>query len=62
MDNYLSSSFASFFGELANDYSGSSVSGVGDINSDGYDDFLIGASSYSGGIGQTYLILGANTN
>ena len=30
-------------GEVANDYSGTSVAGVGDVNGDGIDDILIGA-------------------
>ena len=61
MDTDLSMSNASFFGESAGDSSGGSVSGVGDVNGDGFDDFLIGAySNYEGGMttGQTYLILG----
>jgi len=57
----LSASSASFWGEDANDYAGDSVSSAGDVNRDGYDDFLIGASADSdahSSAGQVYLILG----
>jgi len=56
---------ASFIGEVADDYSGLSVSRLGDVNSDDYDDLLIGApwNDEGGAIaGQTYLILGRATN
>ena len=49
-------------GITTSDYSGHSVSGAGDVNGDGYDDFLIGAYYYDAeGIsnaGGTYLIYG----
>lgn len=64
MDTDLSSANASFFGEAAGDISGFSVSGAGDVNNDGYDDFLIGAYGNDGGgvdAGQTYLIFGRAT-
>jgi len=60
-DNDLSNADASFWGEDSGDISGYSVSGVGDVNGDGYDDFLIGAyndEDGGGAAGQTYLILG----
>ena len=60
-DTDLSKADASFWGENAGDNSGVSVAGTGDVNGDGYDDFLIGAyKSGDGGsdAGQTYLILG----
>ena len=61
MDTDLSTSSASFLGEGANDYSGNSVAGAGDVNGDGYDDILIGADRNNDGggdAGQTYLIFG----
>lgn len=61
MDTDLSNVDASFIGESAGDQSGRSVAGVGDVNGDGYDDFLIGAWYNSDGgtkSGQTYLIFG----
>jgi len=61
MDTDLSKSDASFKGENANDRSGMSVAGAGDVNGDGYDDILIGAygNNHAGWMaGQTYLIFG----
>ncbi|NOQ54802.1 MAG: hypothetical protein GQ558_09390, partial [Thermoplasmata archaeon] len=60
-DINLSNANASFWGEDANDFSGNAIAGAGDVNGDGYDDFLIGAFwNNEGGThaGQTYLILG----
>jgi hypothetical protein len=37
---------------------GLSVSDVGDINGDGYSDFIIGAPSYNANDGRSYLIYG----
>ena len=57
----MSNSNASFWGEDSEDWSGYSVAGAGDVNGDGYDDILIGASGDDDGgnwAGQTYLILG----
>jgi len=64
MDFSLSDADASFRGEDASDYSGHSVASAGDVNGDGYDDFLIGAygdDDGGSGAGQTYLILGRAT-
>jgi hypothetical protein len=61
MDTDLSAASASFRGEDAADVSGGSVAGAGDVNGDGYDDFIIGATGDDDGgsaAGQTYLILG----
>ena len=60
-DKNLSNASASFVGESTNDGAGWSVSGTGDCNSDGFDDFLIGAPKGGGKVGKAYLILGNNT-
>ena len=60
-DTDLSAVSASFWGEDAYDYAGASVSDAGDVNGDGYNDFLIaGFGDDDGGdlAGQVYLILG----
>jgi len=52
---------ASFLGEASEDYAGSAVSGAGDVNGDGLDDFIIGADGNdeaASWAGQVYLILG----
>ncbi|TXT65110.1 MAG: hypothetical protein BAJALOKI3v1_130014 [Promethearchaeota archaeon] len=52
---------ASFIGENPRDLCGRSVAGVGDVNKDGYADFLIGASNFSDGLegrGKSYLFFG----
>ena len=61
MDTDLSNADASFIGERAGDTAGISVSGAGDVNGDGFDDLLIGASNNEEGgriAGQSYLIFG----
>ncbi len=61
MDTNLSLADASFIGEDDGDNSGHCVADAGDVNGDGYDDFLIGANKDEdggNGAGQTYLILG----
>ncbi len=53
---------ASFLAESAGDWAGHRVSGLGDVNGDGYDDILIGANHRANGdlnlAGETYLVLG----
>jgi len=65
----LSQSNASWYGEqdyfAQGDRAGNSVSGAGDVNRDGYDDFIVGAYYYGQNAdnklyyGKTYLILGS---
>ena len=45
----------------ANDRSGWSVSGAGDINGDGIDDLIIGAWGASSQDGESYVVFGSNT-
>jgi hypothetical protein len=37
---------------------GATVAGIGDLNGDGFDDFLIGAPNADGGVGRVYLVYG----
>ncbi len=45
-------------GEAAGDRSGLSVASAGDVNSDGFDDLIIGAYGASFGIGASYVVFG----
>lgn len=59
----LSNAQAKFTGEAANDNAGYTVTGVGDVNSDGYADFVINAyqeSSSAKHAGAVYLFYGKN--
>jgi hypothetical protein len=63
-DLNLSNADASFIGEAANDHAGSALAGAGDVNNDGYDDFLIGApgnDETGSDAGKSYLILGKSS-
>ena len=46
-----------FTGETANDRAGS-ISNAGDINDDGYDDFVVGVQRASSNTGKTYVVYG----
>jgi hypothetical protein len=61
LDTSLSTANASFIGEANGDQLGQSVAGVGDVNNDGYTDFLIGAEGYSSYTGRVYLFYGNET-
>jgi hypothetical protein len=53
---------AAFAGEAAGDLAGGSVAGAGDVDGDGYDDFLVGALGNDDGgssAGAAYLVLGS---
>jgi hypothetical protein len=53
-----------YSGETPDDYASQSVAGAGDINGDGYADFLIGAPRHDNGgdnAGAAYLVLGSAT-
>ena len=55
---------AKLLGEAADDHAGTSVSGAGDVDADGHDDFLVGASLNDDGgtdAGAAYLVRGPVT-
>jgi len=45
-------------GETVNNYFGNSVSNAGDVNSDGYDDVIVGAYGYNSFTGRAYIYFG----
>ena len=56
------SSAMRYTGEAADDEAGTSVAGAGDVNGDGYADFLVGATGNDAGgsnAGAAYLVLGS---
>jgi hypothetical protein len=60
----LSAANASFPGEARGDFSGATVAAVGDVNGDGFDDFMIGSirnSQTAFQAGKVYLFLGRST-
>ncbi len=64
MDTSLANADASFLGEMAGDQAGYGLAGIGDLDADGYDDFLVGApfnDESASGAGQSYLFRGAAT-
>lgn len=51
----------SLYGEFDDNQLGDSVAGIGDIDNDGYDDFIVSAQNYSTGsqyIGKVYVVYG----
>jgi len=64
LDANVSNCTASYFGEMPDDYFGCSISGVGDVDDDGFDDFTIGALHNDHGgnnSGKAYLVYGKRT-
>jgi hypothetical protein len=68
IDSFMTDGYSySFVGEGMFNYAGIHMYGIGDINNDSYDDFIIGASQYGGtqflhGYGKAYLFLGRPTH
>ena len=58
MDNSLADADASFIGEAPSNNSGNALGGGGDVNGDGFDDFLIGAPRVNADVGKAYLVFG----
>jgi hypothetical protein len=58
VDYQLSNADASFVGEADNHLTGQHSNSAGDVNGDGFDDFLINSKKYDGDKGKSYLILG----
>lgn len=54
----LDAADASFRGEAAFDYAGQAVAGAGDVDGDGYTDFLVGAAGTERSAGTAYLVRG----
>jgi len=62
MDIPIQNADASFIGEKSGDTSSNSLAGIGDVNEDDYDDFLIGAQQFTSSeayAGKVYLFFGA---
>ena len=66
LGNFTTSQGIKIKGAATNDYTGSSVSSVGDVNNDGYDDVIIGATDATSleryEAGESYLIFGDENN
>ena len=58
MDSDASEADASFLGEGEHQYAGASLASAGDVDGDGYDDLLVGASNAYYTMGGAYLVLG----
>lgn len=49
-----------YFSDVSGSQLGTSVSGAGDVNKDGYDDALIGAPGFNLGAGKAYVLFGGS--
>ena len=48
-------------GGLDDEFAGGSVAGAGDVNGDGLDDVIVGATQAAGGDGAAYVVFGKKT-
>jgi YDG domain/FG-GAP repeat/RTX calcium-binding nonapeptide repeat (4 copies) len=55
----LASANIKILGAAAGNLTGQSVSGAGDVNGDGYDDFIVGAPGESSSAGKSYVFFGS---
>jgi hypothetical protein len=55
-DSGLSSADVLYTGVFGSDQAGASVSGAGDVNGDGYSDFVVGAPGFGSSQGKAYLL------
>ena len=62
IDTLASDTEASFLGEGSDECAGASVGAAGDVDGDGYDDFLVGATSAYYDMGGAYLVLGRSAD
>ena len=58
LSSLSSSKGISILGVAASDLSGTAVSTAGDVNADGYSDFVIGAPGATNGAGKSYVVYG----
>jgi len=49
---------AKLSGVAAGDEAGTSVASAGDVNGDGFDDFIVGAPGGAGGLGESFVVFG----
>ncbi len=55
----LADADVTFSGKASGDEAGNAIAGAGDVNGDGYDDFLIGAAKANINAGESYFIFGS---
>jgi len=65
MGGGIQSADVTIFGKAVDDYLGNSVSGLGDVNGDGFDDIIVGANFNDDGgsprAGAAYIFFGSTT-
>jgi hypothetical protein len=58
LDSPTGLQYAQFIGEVANAFTGDSVSATGYVNTDNYSEILFGAPGFGSGVGRAYLLPG----